>query len=72
MGPRLSSWNMSSVDRHPKINIMAGARRSKEELPALIEDKETTYFSFSMSRRSSKLHAQNGSLAFREGRGTRP
>ena len=55
MGLRLSSWNLSPVDRYPKINI-AGARRSKEELPALIEDKETTYFSFSMSRRSSKLH----------------
>ena len=36
MGPRLSSWNFSSVDRCPKI---AGAR---EELsPAQIRDKET-------------------------------
>ena len=43
MGLRLSSWNLSPVDRYPKINIIAGARRSKEELPALIEDKETTY-----------------------------
>ena len=56
MGLRLSSWNLSPVDRYPKINIIAGARRSKEELPALIEDKETTYFSFSMSRRSPRLH----------------
>lgn len=56
MGLRLSSWNLSPVDKYPKINIIAGARRSKEELPALIEDKETTYFSFSMSRRYSKPH----------------
>ena len=42
MGPRLSNWSLSPIDRYSDND------RSKEELsPAWIEDKETTYFLFS-------------------------
>ena len=54
MGPRLSSWGLSAMDRYSKMKIKAGARRRLG--PAQIRDKETTYSSFSKSRRPSLLH----------------
>ena len=45
--------------------------RGREELgPAQIKDKETTYFSFFRSRRTSWLHMQKDSLGAKKGGGT--
>jgi len=61
MGPRLSSWNFSSVDRCPKI---AGAR---EELsPAQIRDKRPRI------PHSSRLHVSERLLEGQKGRGHTP
>ena len=47
--------------------------RSKEELsPALIKDKEITYFFFLRSRRPLELHTHRKVSGVREKRGTRP
>ena len=54
MGPRMSCWSLSPLDRYSKTKKKT---RSREELsPAQIRDKETIYFPVLGSERTSQLH----------------
>ena len=62
MGPRLSNWNLSPMDRSFKIKITAGAR-------SCYLDKRDHIFLILEVKTPESTHAQKGSSGVREGRG---